>query len=61
MKYQGIRFLITMYLLLMLGLLIYLTVLTMEKKHGILDIAIMIAMGILALKILTFHPRDYDH
>lgn len=59
-KHQGIRFLITMYLLLMLGLLAYLTIPTISN-HKISNILVIALTGIVLLRIVTFYPRDYEN
>ena len=59
-KYQGIRFLITVYLLLMLGLLAYLALPTISS-HKTSNILVVAPIVIVLLRIMTFNSRDYEN
>ena len=59
-KYLGIRFLITMYLLLMLVFLIYLMMLS-TTVHDISRAIIIAFGGVALLRIMTFHSKDYEN
>ena len=51
-RHQGIRFLITMYLLLMIGLLAYLTISTITESKTA-NILVMALTGVLLVRVLT--------
>ena len=58
-EYRGIRFLITIYLLLMLSLLLYLFTLLVDN-HKAINILMMTFTFIIIVRVLMFDSRDYD-
>ena len=58
-KYRDIRFLIVIYLLLMLGLIFYLTAPTI-KDHELANMVMVSFAGTILIIILTFSPGNYD-